>query len=68
MGEFDEVFMLGAIADNKERAIGGKAGLDSKINAFPGDLATRDNERAFGKGRLGGWWMASEWLASDGGR
>ena len=48
MGELDEVFMLGAVADDEEGAVGGEAGFDSEIDALPGDLATGDDERRGG--------------------
>lgn len=52
ISEFDEVFVLGAVADNEERFLSFEAGFDSEVDAFPGDLAARDDKRRF-RGR--GW-------------
>ncbi len=44
MGEFDEIFMFGAITNDKKRAVGRKASFDGKIDALPCNLAARDDE------------------------
>ena len=54
MGELDEVFVLGAVADDEKGLLRFEAGFYSEVDTLPGDLTTGDNERLL-RGGSRGW-------------
>lgn len=60
MGEFEEIFVFGAIADDDETASEFLTGGDGEVDALPGGLTTGDDVKGlrfrwgdFGAGLLG---------------